>query len=329
MKLCSIVIFTLALTFLPRGSCLYSQCPNNNTLAAAGPSDLTPVGVGNTMTNTQVLAGEYVTINVELNQEIAVSLCPNSTYDTHLTLIREGDGVVMGFSDDFCGIQSHVVWTSTFTGVLRALVDETDGCLSNVTNTEIQVTLNGVFAVELVGFEAWSGEEGIHLAWKTASESGSAYFMVERSENGVDYLPIGQVPAAGQSRAMLDYAYQDHAVGERQRYYYRLKEMDVDGKLTACSEVVEVVYGDAEDQVLAYPNPSQGYVLLRMDAEKTAFHRAVLYNFQGQQVRTWALLGGKTDGNVYQLNLEGVVPGTYMLRAWGKENWRDMRLTVE
>jgi hypothetical protein len=58
-------------------------------------------------------------------------------------------------------------------------------------------------------FTAESFDRNTLLKWTTVSEINSTYFSVERSENGIDFVSIGELNAAGESQSELDYEYVD------------------------------------------------------------------------------------------------------------------------
>ncbi len=137
----SIALFLCLFCF---ASPVFGQCPNNNSLAFGNPTDLTPPTVGSTVSNVQVWAGEYVTVNVVSGANYTFSTCIGNSYNTVLSTYDESTGVLQSFNDDFCATQSQINWTAGFSGILRVLIDANPGCASNATNSTIGVTLNSM-----------------------------------------------------------------------------------------------------------------------------------------------------------------------------------------
>ncbi|MBL7951692.1 MAG: T9SS type A sorting domain-containing protein [Flavobacteriales bacterium] len=96
-----------------------SQCTNNNTVIAGGA--ITPPCPGSIIVPC-VNGGQYALVNVTLGNIYEFGTC-NATYDTRITLYNNSGGGSIGYSDDACQTQSIVVWTATYTGQLRVLVD--------------------------------------------------------------------------------------------------------------------------------------------------------------------------------------------------------------
>lgn len=98
-----------------------AQCPNNNILAG----DLTPLTTGNTQQANCAHAGEYFTVQVCSGTSYTFSTCGDNDFDTQLTLYTPGGVTALAFNDDGgCGLQSQIIWTSTFTGTVWILLDQ-------------------------------------------------------------------------------------------------------------------------------------------------------------------------------------------------------------
>jgi hypothetical protein len=95
--------------------------------------------------------------------------------------------------------------------------------------------------------------ETVILNWVTASEENSAYFQVEKSEDGVFWTKSGNVPAAGNSQNLLNYYFEDRLNNEFT--YYRLTQADINGDINVFEPVV-VNCDLTENDFMTYPNPS-------------------------------------------------------------------------
>ena len=77
------------------------------------------------------------------------------------------------------------------------------------------------------------------LNWKTATESNSSHFSIERSSDGVNFSSIGRVTASGNSSAEKMYRYVDANPLPASTNYYRLKMIDLDASFEY-SKIVSV-----------------------------------------------------------------------------------------
>ncbi len=125
-------LFLLLLLIGIRGI-IYSQCTNNNTI-------FTTVNVScpGSINIPCVMGGQYVLLNVVAGNVYTFSTC-GGTWDTQITLYNNSGGGSLGYNDDFCGLQSQLPWTSTFTGQLRILID-LYFCTSDVSCTPLNIS---------------------------------------------------------------------------------------------------------------------------------------------------------------------------------------------
>lgn len=79
---------------------------------------------------------------------------------------------------------------------------------------------------------------GTMLTWSTAYEQDNSLFIIEKSEDGANFVNIGTVQAAGNSQELRQYNFLD-IMASAERNYYRLKQVDVDGTFSF-SDVVAV-----------------------------------------------------------------------------------------
>ena len=112
--------------------------------------------------------------------------------------------------------------------------------------------------VELLSFEATAGKQSIFLTWSTASEKNNAGFYLERSTDGTDFDNVTWVDGHGTTNQVSNYSFEDRNVKEGVLYYYRLKQIDYDGKFEH-SFVKTAMIGDLKNVILnAAPNPYRG-----------------------------------------------------------------------
>lgn len=91
--------------------------------------------------------------------------------------------------------------------------------------------------ITLIEFRARSRPEDVLLEWVTATETDNKEFIIERSADGILFLPIGSVPGSGYSQERLDYAWPDRDPLPMAAYY-RLRQTDADGSSTLSDVVV-------------------------------------------------------------------------------------------
>jgi len=96
-----------------------AQCANNNVLWQSVGN----INPGQTVTINGTYGGEYNTFNCVSGSTYVIRTCNGGTWDSQLTLYNNAGGSSLAYNDDFCGLQSQITWTATFTGTVRVLLD--------------------------------------------------------------------------------------------------------------------------------------------------------------------------------------------------------------
>lgn len=180
-------------------------------------------------------------------------------------------------------------------------------------NGVVSYTLNfkadGTLPVSLSSFNAALTNNQNSLTWTTASENNSLGFEVESITEGATFNKIGFVASKndGNSSSVLTYSFQDK-LATAVTTYYRLKQVDKDGKSTY-SEIKSVKNLLLADQstFTVYPNPTSDYVnIAGANADGVTVQ---LFTTAGTEVNTSKLL------NADHLNMTSLNPGVYVLRV--------------
>lgn len=149
--------------------------------------------------------------------------------------------------------------------------------------------------------------KSVHLSWSTASEVNAESFIIERSMNGKVYLPVGSIPASGNSNIRRDYSFTDEHPYTG-RTYYRLRQVDYDGTFSYSD--IRFADLDGSRTVSVFPNPLQKDELniqLNFSDEDEVF--VSVYDVTGHKVDQFSFFG---LAFAKPLNLKA---GTYLLRA--------------
>ena len=100
----------------------------------------------------------------------------------------------------------------------------------SMTNTQTFV-IGTVMPVTWISFNAKAINNKVQLDWKTAHETNTDRFDVERSADGVNFSKIGAVAASQNSSTESDFSFEDEQALSGTSYY-RLKQVDIDGQFT-------------------------------------------------------------------------------------------------
>jgi hypothetical protein len=85
--------------------------------------------------------------------------------------------------------------------------------------------------IQLLSFNAVKNNQQVDCKWSTASEVNNDYFTIERTDDALNFYPIGVINGAGNSNQILNYSFTD-LNPLRGLNYYRLRQTDFDGQST-------------------------------------------------------------------------------------------------
>ncbi|MCF8262064.1 MAG: T9SS type A sorting domain-containing protein [Melioribacteraceae bacterium] len=126
--------------------------------------------------------------------------------------------------------------------------------LSDTTSTFLQV-LENVLPVELNSFTGRVINNKVELNWETITELNNYGFWVERKLETADWAKLGFIEGVGNSNSPKLYKFIDSSpiAGKA---YYRLKQIDFDGKFEYSSIIEVNVASPTKFELLQnYPNP--------------------------------------------------------------------------
>ncbi len=92
------------------------------------------------------------------------------------------------------------------------------------------------------------------LNWTTSMEKDNDQFFVERSATGHNFSSIGVVTGKGNANINNYYIFQDNAPEEGENYY-RIKQVDFDGKSTYSKTIRVIAQNTTSYGLKLYPNP--------------------------------------------------------------------------
>jgi cytochrome c peroxidase len=118
---------------------------------------------------------------------------------------------------------------------------------------------NIVFPVELLEFYPEVNDNSIVLKWSTSSEIQNDRFELERSIDGLDFVKIATISGQVNSSDLNHYSYEDRNVTPGIDYYYRIRQIDVDGNFSMSKIISGRVLIDNPDWEIS-PNPARDYV---------------------------------------------------------------------
>ena len=124
------------------------------------------------------------------------------------------------------------------------------------------------------------------LKWITATETNNYGFEIEKSENNNTWKNIGFINGAGNSNSQKEYSFTEK-IPESGKYFYRLKQIDIDGTFEYSSPV-EIVIENPKTFELAqnYPNPFNPSTSIQYQVSRNSNITLKVYDIVGNQIAT-------------------------------------------
>jgi len=169
-----------------------------------------------------------------------------------------------------------------------------------------------VLPVELVDFKAAALKDRVLLNWTTQTESNFDRYIIEHSMDSENFVPIGNVIAAGTSFGTLNYDYV-HDTPWTGINYYRLKLLELDGSFTY-SNVSPVVFKRDENILLPRPNPANSTIQIDLPLGFTEHVALSVFDGSGRMVKNVRIIVGNgpsfvnipvgdLDAGIYSIHL--------------------------
>lgn len=175
--------------------------------------------------------------------------------------------------------------------------------------------------IELLDFHAFATPSGVKVTWETATEINNDYFEVLRSADNQNWETLTTVPGQGNSRARTTYAWMDESPLQGSNYY-RLKQVDFDGKSESFSSIAVMNQPDADGLAVPsiFPNPTRG--VLQLVTPEAGEVR--VFDLSGNLVWVQTVAKG---GNV--LDVSNLPKGVYSAHVKGHHQPHITRLVVQ
>ncbi|MEP6616622.1 MAG: reprolysin-like metallopeptidase [Ginsengibacter sp.] len=187
-----------------------------------------PFTVSSPNTNVSWLAGspQTVTWNVANTNSVAGINCQA------VDILMSTDG---GFTYPYMlasntpndGTQSIITPVVSTTSTVRIMVRASANIFFDISDVNFTVSLSAL-PVSILNFSAAPRNNDIALKWSTSIEALNKGFEVLRSDNASSFTKIGFVAGAVISNEPKSYAFTDTRAEKNIKYYYRLRQVDMD-----------------------------------------------------------------------------------------------------
>ena len=166
-----------------------------------------------------------------------------------------------------------------------------------------------VVPVTFSSFSVSCNMQQAELLWSTENETNSSEFIIQKSNDGQNWINIGQVAAAGNSNTRRDYRFVYNNNGNAM---YRVKLVDTQGR----ESYTEVRSTDCNlpTAISVYPVPARDILHVNIPSATAQRVSLVLTDASGRIIRS--ITGNLQEGmNPFSVNMTPFSPGYYVLRV--------------
>jgi hypothetical protein len=173
-------------------------------------------------------------------------------------------------------------------------------------------------AISLNDFKGlYNGNGEVAISWATSFEQNSSRFEVERSFDGVKWHSAGSIKAQGVSSIKRSYGFVDEVgrnAAHKKDLYYRLKQINEDGKVALSRLMVVRVYNTrALKMVSVTPNPAINDIGVTTQLNETSYVAMKIFDASGAVVLNKTLKAQAGDNSFIMEGSSRLQPGSYML----------------
>ncbi len=203
----------------------------------------------------------------------AINISPMWDADAISAQTSANPNIVGGLNLVLNTTKDNAIFMGSLTGtraqILANLNDVTQWTLSNA-NVVLPAPGGAPLSVELTDFSVKIKENTAILTWNTASEKDNELFEIEHSTNGFDFEIISELKGNGTSFDEQNYSFTHQILAQNSIHYYRLRQIDNDGKETISRIVSVSISGNklGENWVKIYPNLVQDALTIEGNAPK-------------------------------------------------------------
>jgi hypothetical protein len=189
-------------------------------------------------------------------------------------------------------------FTSSFTADGTAATVDEDGIVT--------ICYNNILPLTLLSFFGTANDNYNIIKWSTAEEYNLDRFRIERSADGRNFIPIGDVTPVNNGRGST-YEFRDFSTSGSSKFYYRLQVLENSGT-EKFSSIIILRTKNQPEKFAIYPNPVSDNLLIN---SSSAILKIEIISATGG-----VLYSGNTVNLTVPISVKHFPPGTYIIKAY-------------
>ncbi len=267
--------------------------------------------------SNQVIASVPVNSDGTYAFTVENGVLPNTSYNIILTTTQQTAGQLLTVAtlptewassgEDCCDNSGH-------DGTVNSILFVSVGTES-VSNANFGIYLAITLPVSGLEISGILKDQVAAIRWSTLQEINSDYFEVERSLDNVNFIPVGKVKAAGNSDGKRQYNFNDQLslLSNSNVFYYRIKQVDSDGKYIYSKTVV--LRRQPIEITRVMPNPFIGELKVMVQVERSVNAEFSIVDAHGKVIYANMKPLMKGQNIVTISGLDFLSQGAYLLKV--------------
>jgi hypothetical protein len=183
-----------------------------------------------------------------------------------------------------------------------------------------------VVPIELTGIKVSQKNNYQLVEWQMAMEENVARYVIERSDNGINYLSIGKIELTGNSSGPVNYSWKDVDLVSG-NIYYRIKIVDRSGAIKY-SPVAFINIKSKAGITISPTLVSNNYINIQFNKVDKGIYFIDLLNNMGQKIFS-AEMNANTETFSKQLKIPASLSsGVYVFSIRGKTMQANQRIFI-
>ena len=241
-----LLLFLLLLTLTSSAICTLIDDGGNWSSATSWSCGYVPATAGDTM-RIPVDMSVVIDLNSPTYVNMRIEVYGTMLFSNGRKINMDADGVVQiydggiltgGNSGSRLNIGANTWWSGTDPPLMGP----------------VTVSNGGVLPIELIEFNAIVNEDIVEISWSTASEINNDYFIVEKSQDALEWTITIETKGAGNSVNIVNY-FEIDSNPLRGLSYYRLTQVDFNGDQETFNIIPVEHAPNGEGVMNIYPNP--------------------------------------------------------------------------
>ena len=169
-------------------------------------------------------------------------------------------------------------------------------------------------------FSAQKINSSVKIKWNVQQDQNTSYYVIERSADARDWTTLSTTQATG-GAGNFDYYTTDNSPAKAMNYY-RMKEVDIDGR-SQYSDVRAISFSN-DAMISINPNPANDYININLVKTNNNPVTIQLCDVSGKMISQQ----NTTEGLV-RLNIQQAIKGIYFIRIIDGDNVQTQKVVLQ